>query len=72
MSTLAELALAGRPLNAPVIDCHAHVGPSRGIDRPTSPDAIVHLMDRIMDSVTFRRRARQNVCCLVKHKKAAP
>lgn len=31
----------------------------------------VHLMGRIMDSVTFRRRAQQNVCCLVKHKKSA-
>ena len=32
----------------------------------------VHLMGRIMDSVTFHRRAQQNVCCLVKHKKPAP
>jgi anti-sigma regulatory factor (Ser/Thr protein kinase) len=28
----------------------------------------VHLMGRIMDSVSFRRIARRNVCCLVKHK----
>jgi len=28
----------------------------------------VHLMGRIMDSVTFRRAARRNVCCLVKRK----
>lgn len=28
----------------------------------------VHLMGRIMDSVTFRRSARRNVCCLVKRK----
>jgi anti-sigma regulatory factor (Ser/Thr protein kinase) len=28
----------------------------------------VHLMGRIMDSVTFRRAARHNVCCLVKRK----
>jgi serine/threonine-protein kinase RsbW len=28
----------------------------------------VHLMEKIMDSVTFRRSARKNVCCLVKHK----
>jgi anti-sigma regulatory factor (Ser/Thr protein kinase) len=28
----------------------------------------VHLMEKIMDSVTFRRSARQNVCCLVKRK----
>ena len=32
----------------------------------------VHLMGRIMDSVTFRRRAKQNVCCLVKNKTPAP
>jgi len=30
----------------------------------------VHLMERIMDSVTFRRLARRNVCCLVKRKSA--
>jgi serine/threonine-protein kinase RsbW len=28
----------------------------------------VHLMERIMDSVTFSRSARRNVCCLVKRK----
>jgi len=28
----------------------------------------VHLMGKIMDSVTFRRAARQNLCCLVRHK----
>jgi serine/threonine-protein kinase RsbW len=28
----------------------------------------VHLMGKIMDSVTFRRAARRNFCCLVKHK----
>jgi anti-sigma regulatory factor (Ser/Thr protein kinase) len=28
----------------------------------------VHLMERIMDSVTFRRTARRNVCCLTKRK----
>jgi predicted TIM-barrel fold metal-dependent hydrolase len=47
VSTLAELALAGLPLDVPVIDCHAHAGPSRGIDRVASPEAIVRLMDRI-------------------------
>lgn len=30
----------------------------------------IHLMERIMDSVTFRRSARKNVCCLVKIKGA--
>ena len=28
----------------------------------------VHLMAKIMDSVTFHRSARENVCCLVKRK----
>ena len=28
----------------------------------------VHLMSKIMDSVTFRRSARRNVCCLIRHK----
>ncbi len=28
----------------------------------------VHLMGKIMDSVTYRRSARKNVCCLVKRK----
>jgi anti-sigma regulatory factor (Ser/Thr protein kinase) len=28
----------------------------------------VHLMERIMDSVTFSRSARRNVCCLVKRR----
>jgi serine/threonine-protein kinase RsbW len=28
----------------------------------------VHLMSRIMDSVTFRRSGRRNVCCLVRRK----
>ena len=28
----------------------------------------MHLMGRIMDSVTFRRTARRNVCCMVKRK----
>jgi anti-sigma regulatory factor (Ser/Thr protein kinase) len=31
----------------------------------------VHLMGKIMDSVTFRREGRCNVCCLVKKKTAA-
>jgi predicted TIM-barrel fold metal-dependent hydrolase len=47
VSRLAELALQGRPLGIPIVDAHAHVGPARGIDRPTSPDALVRLMDRI-------------------------
>jgi serine/threonine-protein kinase RsbW len=30
----------------------------------------IHLMGKIMDSVTYRRSARRNVCCLVKRKGA--
>jgi serine/threonine-protein kinase RsbW len=30
----------------------------------------VHLMGRIMDTVTFRRAGRSNVCCMVKRKPA--
>jgi serine/threonine-protein kinase RsbW len=30
----------------------------------------MHLMEKIMDSVTFRRSARRNVCAMVKHKDA--
>jgi anti-sigma regulatory factor (Ser/Thr protein kinase) len=31
----------------------------------------MHLMGRIMDTVTFRRTSRGNVCCMVKRKPAA-
>ena len=31
----------------------------------------MHLMGRIMDTVTFRRTARGNVCCMVKRKPGA-
>ena len=31
----------------------------------------MHLMGRIMDSVTFRRGAHRNVCCMVKRKPTA-
>ena len=31
----------------------------------------IHLMEKIMDSVTFRRSGRRNVCCLVKRKDSA-
>jgi anti-sigma regulatory factor (Ser/Thr protein kinase) len=31
----------------------------------------LHLMGKIMDSVTFRRASRRNVCCLVKRKAVA-
>ena len=45
----------------------------RSTSTSSSPSAApaawaMHLMERIMDSVTFRRSARRNVCALVKHK----
>jgi anti-sigma regulatory factor (Ser/Thr protein kinase) len=46
--------------------------PSEDIERYVSERRTgglgVHLMEKIMDSVTFRRTARRNVCCLVKRK----
>jgi predicted TIM-barrel fold metal-dependent hydrolase len=47
MTSLADLALTGRPLDVTVIDSHGHVGPARGIDRQTGPDDLVRLMDRV-------------------------
>jgi len=32
----------------------------------------IHLMGKIMDSVTFRRSAHKNICSLVKHKVSEP
>lgn len=47
LDTILGRALAGRPLGVPVVDCHGHVGPSRGIDRDTSVEAMLGLMDAI-------------------------
>ena len=46
-ASIRERALAGMPLGVEVIDCHAHVGPSRGLDRDTSVEAMLGLMDAI-------------------------
>ncbi len=62
-----------------VIDTGAMVDP-RSVPRVDLPRYVserrkgglgVHLMEKIMDSVTFRRSARRNVWCLVKHKDGA-
>ncbi len=45
-----------------------HVDLSRYVTERRKGGLGVHLMGRIMDSVTFRRSARRNVCCLVKRK----
>jgi serine/threonine-protein kinase RsbW len=69
----------GTDFKVEVIDTGAMVDP-RSVPRVDLPRYVserrkgglgVHLMERIMDSVTFRRSARRNVCCLVKHKDGA-
>jgi serine/threonine-protein kinase RsbW len=66
----------GSDFRVEVIDTGAMVDP-RSVPRVDLPRYVserrkgglgVHLMEKIMDSVTFRRSARRNVCCLVKHK----
>ena len=44
---LIELALAGKPLGIPIVDCHGHVGPGRGIDRDASLPAVLRDMDAL-------------------------
>jgi anti-sigma regulatory factor (Ser/Thr protein kinase) len=50
------------PRNVPNVDLDRYVSERRkgGLG--------VHLMEKIMDSVTFRRSAGHNICCLVKRK----
>jgi serine/threonine-protein kinase RsbW len=66
----------GTDFRVEVIDTGAMVDP-RSVPRVDLPRYVserrtgglgVHLMEKIMDSVTFRRSARRNVCLLVKHK----
>lgn len=78
-----ELHFDNRPeeLCVDLVDTGTMVDPRR-VPRQTSVDLQryaserrtgglgVHLMGRIMDSVTYRRSARRNVCCLVKRKQA--
>jgi anti-sigma regulatory factor (Ser/Thr protein kinase) len=53
---------AVNPRDVPDVDLHRYASERRkgGLG--------MHLMGQIMDSVTFRRRAKRNVCCLVKRK----
>jgi anti-sigma regulatory factor (Ser/Thr protein kinase) len=53
------------PRAVPQVDLHRYASERRrgGLG--------VHLMGRIMDSVTFRRTAGGNVCCMVKRRPAA-
>ena len=59
--------------NGAMVDPRAvpHVDLDRFVTERRTGGLGVHLMEKIMDSVTFRRSARRNVCCLVK-RKAAP
>jgi anti-sigma regulatory factor (Ser/Thr protein kinase) len=66
----------GPDLRIEILDSGAMVDPravpSLDLDRYVSERRTgglgMVLMERIMDSVTFRRTARRNVCCLVKKK----
>lgn len=68
----------GGDFKVEVIDTGAMVDP-RTVPRVDLPKYVserrkgglgVHLMEKIMDSVTFRRSQRRNVCLLVKHKES--
>ena len=69
----------GKDLKVDVVDNGATIDPKAmprvDIDKYVSERRKgglgVHLMSTIMDSVTFRRSARRNVCCLVRHKPPA-
>ena len=66
----------GRELRVDVVDTGEMVDPraiprvelKRYVSERRTGGLGVHLMEKIMDSVTFRRTARRNVCCLVKLK----
>jgi len=66
----------GESLRVDVVDNGATVDPkavprvdlSRYVSERRTGGLGVHLMGKIMDSVTFRRGTRGNVCCLVKRK----
>jgi anti-sigma regulatory factor (Ser/Thr protein kinase) len=66
----------GEDLKVDVVDNGATVDPKRmprvDLERYATEGRKgglgVHLMSKIMDSVTFRRSARRNICCLVRHK----
>ena len=66
----------GRELQVEVLDSGATVDPRtvpdvdlrRYMSERRTGGLGMHLMGKIMDSVTFRRSARRNVCALVKHK----
>jgi serine/threonine-protein kinase RsbW len=54
------------PRAVPRVDLHRYVSERR------TGGLGVHLMEKIMDSVTFRRSAQRNVCTLVKRKEPTP
>ena len=70
---------AGEELRIDVVDDGATVDPrsvpaldlSRYASERRTGGLGMHLMGKIMDSVTFARAAHRNVCCMVKRKPAA-
>lgn len=58
--------------NGAMVDPRAvpHVDLERYVSERRTGGLGLHLMERIMDSVTFRRSSRKNVCCLVKLKES--
>ncbi len=68
----------GEELRIDVVDDGASVDPSavpevdlaRYASERRTGGLGMHLMGKIMDSVTFRRAAHRNVCCMVKRKPA--
>ena len=53
------------PARIPEVDLERYVSEGR------TGGLGVHLMEKIMDSVTFRRASGRNVCCLVKRRAGA-
>jgi anti-sigma regulatory factor (Ser/Thr protein kinase) len=53
------------PREVPEVDLHQYASERR------TGGLGVHLMGKIMDSVTFERSGRKNVCCLVKRRPEA-
>jgi anti-sigma regulatory factor (Ser/Thr protein kinase) len=59
---LTDDGVAVDPRDVPSVDLHRYATERR------TGGLGMHLMGQIMDSVTFQRRAKRNVCCLVKRK----
>lgn len=62
---LVDDGAAVNPRDVPQVDLERYASERR------SGGLGMHLMGKIMDSVTFRRSARRNLCCMVKRKPGA-